>query len=84
MQTFIVTERENGLSLEKYVRKVLSIAPLSFIYRLFRKKDVKVNGHWEDRKYVVSASDEIAIYITDEQFEEFKKNKSYSPNDALK
>lgn len=84
MQTFIVTERENGLSLEKYVRKVLSIAPLSFIYRLFRKKDVKVNGRWEDRKYVVSASDEIAIYITDEQFEEFKKNKSYSPNDALK
>lgn len=84
MQKFQVSERENGTSLEKYVRKVLNVAPLSFIYRLFRKKDVKVNGRWEDRKYVVSASDEIAIYITDEQFEEFKKNKSYSPNDALK
>ena len=43
MQKFIVSSSEEGQTLEKYVRKVLKEAPLSFIYKLFRKKDIKVN-----------------------------------------
>ena len=74
MQRFVVNESESGQTLEKYVRKVLKEAPLSFIYKLFRKKDVKVNGHWEKEKYVISKGEEISIYITDEQLEEFKRN----------
>lgn len=73
MQKFIVSEKESGQTLEKYVRKVLKDAPLSFIYKLFRKKDIKVNGHWQKEKYVVSTSEEVSIYITDSQLEEFKK-----------
>ena len=74
MQRFVVNESESGQTLEKYVRKVLKEAPLSFIYKLFRKKDVKVNGHWEKEKYVISKGEEISIYITNEQLEEFKRN----------
>ena len=73
MQKFIVSEKESRQTLEKYVRKVLKDAPLSFIYKLFRKKDIKVNGHWQKEKYVVSTSEEVSIYITDSQLEEFKK-----------
>ena len=73
MQKFIVTNSESGQTLEKYVRKVLSDAPLSFIYKLFRKKDIKVNGHWQKEKYVLSENDEVSIFITDSQLEEFKK-----------
>jgi len=73
MQKFLVNISEEGQTLEKYVRKVLKEAPLSFIYKLFRKKDVKVNGHWEKEKYVISEGDEISIYINDEQLDEFKK-----------
>ena len=73
MQKFIVTESESGQTLEKYIRKVLKSAPLSFIYKLFRKKDVKVNGHWQKEKYVISAGEEISVFITDEQAEEFKR-----------
>ena len=83
MQKFQVSERENGTSLEKYVRKVLNVAPLSFIYRLFRKKDIKVNGHWEDRKFIIHFNDEVAIYITDEQLEELHKKKEITPNKTL-
>ena len=73
MQKFVISPQESGQTLEKYVRKVLKDAPLSFVYKLFRKKDVKVNGHWEKEKYVISEGEEISIYITDEQLEEFKK-----------
>ena len=43
MKEFVINASENGLTLEKYVYKVLPIAPMSYIQKLFRKKDVKVN-----------------------------------------
>ena len=73
MIKLVVSGKENGQTLEKYVRKVLSEAPLSFIYKLFRKKDIKVNGHWEKEKFIINENDEVSIYITDEQLDEFKK-----------
>ena len=78
MKTFTVSSNESGQTLEKYVRKVLKDAPLSFIYKLFRKKDIKVNGHWEKEKYVISDGEEVSVYITDSQLDEFiKKNKEH-------
>ena len=73
MIEFIVKKAEANQTLEKYVRKVLSEAPLSFIYKLFRKKDIKVNGHWEKEKYLLSEDERVSIYITDAQLAEFKR-----------
>ena len=84
MQRYIVNDRESGQTLEKYVKKVLKCAPLSFIYKLFRKKDIKVNGHWEKEKYIVNEKDEVSIYISDEQLEEFKKKYDFTPSDDIK
>ena len=84
MREFTINSSENGLTLEKYVFKILKTAPMSFIYKLFRKKDVKVNGHHQDKKYRLVANDVVAIYITDQQFEEFEKEKSLNPNLKIK
>ena len=84
MREFIINESENGLSLEKYIYKVLPIAPMSFIQKLFRKKDVKVNGHHQDKKYRLTTDDKVAIYINDEQFDEFQKEKALIPNLKIK
>ena len=73
MQKFTIGLNEANQTLEKYVRKVLKEAPLSFVYRLFRKKDIKVDGHWQKEKYLLQEGEEVTIYITDEQLEEFKK-----------
>ena len=78
MQKYVVNNNESGQTLEKYVKKVLACAPLSFIYKLFRKKDVKVNGHWQKEKYIVSEGEEISIFISDEQLEEFKKKYNFN------
>ena len=81
MQKFIVSDSESGQTLEKYIRKVLKDAPLSFIYKLFRKKDIKVNGHWQKEKYILNENEEVTVYITDSQLEEFKKKtKTLSVN----
>ena len=84
MREFIINDSENGLTLEKYVFKVLPAAPMSFIYKLFRKKDIKVNGHHEDKKYRLTTNEVVAIYINDAQFDEFQKEKDLVPNLKIK
>ena len=83
MQKYIVGESESGQTLEKYIRKVLKDAPLSFIYKLFRKKDIKVNGHWQKEKYVISVGEEITVYITDEQADEFRRKSKVLSIDKI-
>ena len=84
MREFIINNSENGLTLEKYVFKVLKTAPMSFVYKLFRKKDIKVNGHHQDKKYRLVTDDKVAIYITNQQFDEFQKDKQLNPNTKIK
>lgn len=84
MREFIINNSENSLTLEKYVFKVLKTAPMSFVYKLFRKKDIKVNGHHQDKKYRLVTNDKVAIYITDQQFDEFQKDKELNPNTKIK
>ncbi|MDY0345486.1 MAG: RluA family pseudouridine synthase [Bacilli bacterium] len=68
-----ITSQEANQRVDKYVRKYLNNAPLSFIYRLFRKKDIKIDGHWVDISYILKADDLLRIYITDEQIIELSK-----------
>ena len=84
MREFVINNSENGLTLEKYIFKVLKTAPMSFIYKLFRKKDIKVNGYHQDKKYRLATDDVVAIYITDQQFDEFLKEKELQPNTKIK
>lgn len=84
MVEYIVNKEEEGQTLEKYVKKVLPNVPLSFIYKLFRKKDIKINGHPEDKKVKVSCGDTVRIYITDQQLEDFSTSeKEVRPSDEL-
>lgn len=75
MKEVIISKEAQGQRVDKYVRKMLNNAPLSFIYKLFRKKDVKINGRWVDISYFVKKDDVLRVYVTDEQLGEFSKPK---------
>lgn len=75
MKQVVITAKEANQRIDKFVKKYLNEAPLSFIYKLFRKKDVKVNGHWVKQDYFINPGDVISIYINDEQIKEFSKPK---------
>lgn len=70
-----ITFKDANQRVDKYIKKYLNEAPLSFIYKLFRKKDVKINKHWVKENYILQEGDELSIYITDEQLKEFNKEK---------
>lgn len=72
MKTVDIRDQQAGQRLDKFLFKYLPNAPKSFIYRLFRKKDVKVNGKPQPQTYVLNAQDQLFIYLSDEQYESFK------------
>lgn len=75
MKSFLISEKESNQRVDKYVKKYLNNAPLSFIYKLFRKKDIKINSHWVKENYILKAGDNLSIYISDAQVEEFNKKR---------
>lgn len=75
MKKLIISYKEANQRIDKYIKKYLNDAPLSFIYKLFRKKDIKVNGHWVKENYIIKEGEEVTIFITDSQLEEFNKPK---------
>lgn len=77
MKQYVVSKSDEGQTLEKYVKKVLKEVPLSFIYKLFRKKDIRINNHHEDLKTKVNANDVISIYISDDKLDEFQSGEKH-------
>ena len=75
VKKIIISSKESNQRVDKYLKKFLNEAPLSFIYKLFRKKDVKINGHWVKENYILKENEELTVFISDEQFEEFNKPK---------
>ena len=75
MKKITISSKEANQRVDKYVKKYLNEAPLSFIYKLFRKKDVKINGHWVKENYILNEGEELTIFVTDSQIEEFNKPK---------
>ncbi len=75
----IVDELSANQRIDKLVRRVLNNAPLSFIYRMFRQKDVKVNDKRVKIDYITQIGDKVYIYIKDNYLEEFSQPKVVKP-----
>lgn len=73
MKEVVITKSNAGQKAEKFVRKYLPEAPLGFIFKAFRKKDIKVNGHWVKKDFILSEGDVVRVYVTDAQLADFAK-----------
>ncbi|MDR3304771.1 MAG: RluA family pseudouridine synthase [Clostridiales Family XIII bacterium] len=65
-----IGENEQGRRLDRFLKKYLRSAPLSFIYRVIRK-DVKVNGKRAGADTLLAVGDVVEIYLPEEQVEGF-------------
>lgn len=74
MVKIMIEDNEAGQRLDRFLKKYYNQAPLSAIYKMIRK-DVKLNGKRATQETMLSAGDEITVYITDEQHEAFHRAK---------
>ena len=75
MREYKISKEENNIRLDKYVKKILKDAPLSMIYKLFRKKDIKVNGKAANDKTVLQEGDTVRIYLVEEKYNDVVSQK---------
>ena len=59
-----IGQNEQKQRLDKFLRKYLENAPLSYIYKAIRK-DVKVNGKRCREYYFLQKGDVVTLYIAD-------------------
>ena len=77
-----INNNDQNKRLDKFVKKILPKAPSSFIYKLFRKNDVKVNKKPKPIDYITQLGDTISIYVTKQQEIDFKESRTLSTSTA--
>lgn len=75
MREIIITKDESGQRLDRYIRKLLGKANLSFIYKQIRKKNIVVNDLKVSEKYILNEEDVVKIYFSEETINKFKSEK---------
>ncbi len=67
-----IGKNEQNQRLDKFLRKYLGKAPLSYIYKAIRK-DVKVNGKRSKEDYILELGDVVTLYMTEDVVEGYRK-----------
>ncbi len=73
MRIIKVTENEMEQRLDRFLTKYLNDATKTNIFKLIRKKRIKVNGKRAEEKYFLKLDDEIQIHLHEDQIEEMIK-----------
>lgn len=72
LRELIIGKNEAEQRLDRFLKKYFSQAPQSFIYKMLRKKNIKLNGKKANPDTMITEGDIIQLYLADETIEKFK------------
>ena len=75
MQKITVSSNEAGQRLDKLLGKYLSNAPMSFVYKMLRKKNIKLNGKKAQGNEKLTKGDLVEVFLSDDRSEERRVGK---------
>lgn len=80
MKEITITKIQEGQRLDRFLGKCLPGASRSFLYKMLRKKNIKLNEAKADGSEKLSAGDRIQIYFSDETYAGFAGAKGGDHN----
>ncbi|MDO4864401.1 MAG: RluA family pseudouridine synthase [Ruminococcus sp.] len=66
MREFTINNNDSGQRIDKFLSKAMPELPKSMMYRLIRKKDIKLNGKRCEASALLSEGDVLRVYVKDE------------------
>lgn len=78
MQQIEIKENEAGQRLDKFLHKFMPLAPMSFFYKMLRKKNITLNGKRAEGSEKLIVGDQISFYLSEETIQNFMDSKTSS------
>lgn len=81
MKEFIIPKAEEGQKVMRFLNRILPNCSNSFLYKMFRKKNITINDKKISGKEVLRQNDTVKIFFSDETFEKFagRSNETENP-----
>lgn len=79
MRELTISRTESGQRIDKYLKKYLREAPGSFIYKMLRKKNIKLNGKKAQGGELLQENDVVTLYLAEDTIAKFRGGDSHSP-----
>ena len=76
MKKIIVDEKNFNQRLDKFLFKVLNVAPKNFVYKMIRKKNILLNNVKATGNEILKQGDEIYLYLSDDTIKKFSCQKT--------
>lgn len=80
MKEIKIGKNEAGKRLDGFLKAYFPNASMGFIYKMFRKKNITLNGKKASGTEKLISGDVIAVYFADETFDKFKGSNNISRN----
>lgn len=74
MREIIINENDAGRRVDRFLKVYFEKAPLSFIYKNLRKKNIKVNGKKANPEDILNEGDVIRLFLAEDTIKKFKKD----------
>lgn len=75
MKEIVIRQNEAGQRLDKLLKKYLSEAPGSFIYKMLRKKNIVLNGKKASGNEKLAVGDSVKLFLSDETIQKFSPGR---------
>lgn len=80
MKEIIIDGTNENQRLDKFLKRLLSQATASFIYKMLRKKNIVLNGKKADGSEKIKAGDSVKIFFSDETYMAMTKSTDKTAN----
>lgn len=84
MRQLVVSETDAGQRLDKYLHKMLSLAPKGFLYKMLRKKNITLNGAKAAGSERLCPGDQIRLFLGEDTLNKYGKIRPEKPRPIRK